>query len=170
MNQFPPSPRVSNLGFFKFFWKFTGIFAAQGAPPRCRWHRWQTFFYLWVVELTFRSFFYFKFTFRWKQSDIVHKFTADVVDTVVPLELKISPGIFRKIRNGGRWFMKKTWSKKSLDTVPLKSTWTFFLHLGYLLLAVRTDAIWWGTICECRSGEYKKPRPLYRMTQHRNRK
>jgi hypothetical protein len=24
---------------------------------------------------------------------------------------------------GGRWFMKKTWSKKSLDTVPLNGVW-----------------------------------------------
>jgi hypothetical protein len=33
MNQFPPSPRVSHLGRFKVFRKFTEIFAAQGAPP-----------------------------------------------------------------------------------------------------------------------------------------
>ncbi len=32
MNQFPPSPRVSQYRF-KFFWKFAEIFASQGAPP-----------------------------------------------------------------------------------------------------------------------------------------
>jgi hypothetical protein len=33
MNQFPPSIRVYHYGHFKFFRKFAGIFAAQGAPP-----------------------------------------------------------------------------------------------------------------------------------------
>jgi hypothetical protein len=31
MNQFPPSPRVFHLDHFKFFQKFTEIFAIQGA-------------------------------------------------------------------------------------------------------------------------------------------
>ncbi len=34
MGQFPPSPRVSHLGNFKFFRKLSEIFASQGAPPR----------------------------------------------------------------------------------------------------------------------------------------
>jgi hypothetical protein len=33
MNQFLPSPRVFHLDRFKFFRKFTEIFASQGAPP-----------------------------------------------------------------------------------------------------------------------------------------
>jgi hypothetical protein len=33
MNQFPPSPGVSNLDRFDFFRKFAEIFASQGAPP-----------------------------------------------------------------------------------------------------------------------------------------
>jgi hypothetical protein len=33
MNQFPPSPGVSNEGRFNFFQEFAEIFAAQGAPP-----------------------------------------------------------------------------------------------------------------------------------------
>ncbi len=33
MNQFPPSPRVFHLDRFKFFRKFSEIFASQGAPP-----------------------------------------------------------------------------------------------------------------------------------------
>ncbi len=39
---------------------------------------------------------------------------------VVHLNLQISPRIF-ETRAWGRWFMKKTWSKKSRDTVPLSS-------------------------------------------------
>jgi hypothetical protein len=48
---------------------------------------------------------------------------------VANLELRISPRIFEKIRNGpkwynqrlgGNWFKKKTRNKKSLDTVPLR--------------------------------------------------
>jgi hypothetical protein len=33
MDQFPPSPLLYHEGNFKFFRKFTEIFAAQGAPP-----------------------------------------------------------------------------------------------------------------------------------------
>jgi hypothetical protein len=33
MNQFPPSPRVSHKGRFKFFQKLAEIFASQGAQP-----------------------------------------------------------------------------------------------------------------------------------------
>jgi hypothetical protein len=33
MNQFPPSSRVFHFDRFKFFRKFTEIFAIQGAPP-----------------------------------------------------------------------------------------------------------------------------------------
>jgi hypothetical protein len=40
---------------------------------------------------------------------------------VANLELRISPRIFEKIRNGPNgWFKKKTRSKKSRDTVPLR--------------------------------------------------
>ncbi len=71
MNQCPPSPRVSHLDCFEFFWKFAEIFVSQGSPlvpttpmpnfatsfvcvvntsgnfstsgkvPRCQRHRWQ---------------------------------------------------------------------------------------------------------------------------------
>ncbi len=45
------------------------------------------------------------------------------------LYLRITPRIFEKIRKpkcnfqtlGGRWFMKKTWNKKSCDTVLIKT-------------------------------------------------
>ncbi len=56
------------------------------------------------------------------------KFFSYATGPVVNLELRISPRIFKKIRNGpngilwglgGNWFMKKTRSKKSHDTVPL---------------------------------------------------
>ncbi len=33
MNQFPPRPRVSQLGPFRIFSKISGDIAAQGAPP-----------------------------------------------------------------------------------------------------------------------------------------
>jgi hypothetical protein len=33
MDQFLPSPRVSNEDCFEFFRKFAEIFASQGAPP-----------------------------------------------------------------------------------------------------------------------------------------
>ncbi len=63
--------------------------------------------------------------------------------SVVHLDSRISPRIFEKIRNGlnvwylilwgggGNWFMKKTKSKKSRDTVPLRaklSQNSLFLH------------------------------------------
>ncbi len=65
---------------------------------RCRWHRWQ-------INLSLVS-----------------------LIPVVHLDLRISPRIFEKIWNGlngilwgwgGNWFMEKTRSKKSRDTVPL---------------------------------------------------
>ncbi len=84
------------------------------------------------------------------QGELVAKFAGGVIDTggnlppvsltpaanlppVVHLDLRKSLRIFEKIRNdpnvifslqglGGRWFMKKTWSKKSRDTVPLSIT------------------------------------------------
>ncbi len=62
---------------------------------------------------------------------------------VVHLDLRISPRIFEKIRNDptvifrSLWeddSWKKTWSKKSSDTFPLRTTSPFILLLGYFLL------------------------------------
>ncbi len=60
---------------------------------------------------------------------------------VMHLELRISPLIFKKIRNGpngilrsGAWrklIHKKTWSQKSCGTVPLKSASCLFSYLLY---------------------------------------
>ncbi len=57
---------------------------------------------------------------------------------VANLELRISPRIFEKIRNGlngilwgwgGNWFMKRTRNKKSRDTVPLIMVSCLFLSV-----------------------------------------
>ncbi len=42
MNHLSPSPRKLHLGHFKFFRKFTKIFASQGAPPVST-TRWQIY-------------------------------------------------------------------------------------------------------------------------------
>ncbi len=65
------------------------------------------------------------------QGELVAKFAAGVVDTGgAPWLANISAN-FRKNSKwflcyyqglGGRWFMKKTWGKKSRDTVPLNKT------------------------------------------------
>ncbi len=61
-----PKPLSIPIGCVKFFWKFTEIFAAQGASPCCRptSRKWKKssvrkvfiilFEHLWVVELTYR--------------------------------------------------------------------------------------------------------------------
>ncbi len=83
MNQFPPSPWVSHKGRFEFFRKFVEIFAAQAAPPpvslmlvangknsSLRKVLNILFGHLWLVELTYRWNFFFKFTWMCK-SDIM---------------------------------------------------------------------------------------------------
>jgi hypothetical protein len=106
MNQFPPSR-------FKFFRKFSEIFVTQ--------HRWQiekifnqkSFYYFvwtpWVVELKSGEIFFFKFTLRRKQSDIVPitsllplsltpvtNLLTVLLIPVVHLHLWISPRIFEQ--------------------------------------------------------------------------
>ncbi len=62
-------------------------------------------------------------------STTLGKLVANLIP-VVHLDLRISPQIFEKIWNGlngilwgwgGNWFMKKTRSKKSRDTVPIRN-------------------------------------------------
>jgi hypothetical protein len=64
------------------------------------------------------------------QGELVAKFATGVVDTCgAPWLANISANFRKNLkwslcyyqRLGGRWFMKKTWSKKSCDTVPLRS-------------------------------------------------
>ncbi len=79
------------------------------------------------------------------QAELVAKFAAGVVDTGgkfatgvndtggVPWLANISANFWKNLKwpkcyfqgVGGRWFMKKTWSKKSRDTVPLN----FYFHI-----------------------------------------
>ena len=112
MNHFPPSPRVFHLDRFEFFRKFTEIFASQGAPP--------------VSTTPVANF----STIFASVIDTGGKFAAGVNDTggkgkgknlymltllpkgvqtkllkffclkVFSIELRISPRIFEKIRNG----------------------------------------------------------------------
>jgi hypothetical protein len=126
MKQFLPSPCV--------YCKAVLRYSQLKVHPWCHWHRWQrkkifnqkSFNYflehLCIVELTYRSFFSFKFILRCQKSDIVPilspilltpvanlppvsttpavtvaKFATGIVD--VHLDLQISPRIFRKIPN-----------------------------------------------------------------------
>jgi hypothetical protein len=117
MNQFSPSPWLSHLGRFEFFPKF----AEKICSSRCT----KTVFIilfglLWVVELTYRKIF--------PSSSLKGVFTPVSLIPVVHLDLWISrirndPNvIFRSLGEDYSW--KKTWSKKSRDTVPLS---TFFI-------------------------------------------
>ncbi len=77
----------------------------------------------------------------------VVKFVRGDVDTGVHLYLWISPRknskwpycYFQGL--GGRWFIKKTWSKKSRDTVPLRGKFTIvdsrYIKFFYYLNSVR---------------------------------
>ena len=118
LNHFPPSPRVFHLDRFEFFQKFTEIFASQGAPPVAN---------LPPVSATPVANFSTIFA---SVIDTGGKFAAGVNDTggkgkgknlymltllpkgvqtkllkffclkVFSIELRISPRIFEKIRNG----------------------------------------------------------------------
>ena len=127
INQFPPSPRVFHLDRFEFFRKFAEIFADQGWPPvsttpvanfatsftsvvdtggkqweqyqaadTSKWTWRQKFIYMLSllskgVPTKLLKFFWLKIFF------ICHRWSTT---PVVNLELRISPRIFEKIRNG----------------------------------------------------------------------
>ncbi len=83
MNQLPPSPWVSHLGHFNYFFLFTEIFRSSRCTPvsltlvangkKSSIRKVLTILYghLWVVELTHKYIFFFIFTLRFKQSDFV---------------------------------------------------------------------------------------------------
>ncbi len=109
--------------------------------PLCCWHRWQIIGtisgcrYL-IVNLKAKIYIYVSSTTQRWQNKIIAIFLIEdffhlppvSLTPVANLELRISQRIFEKIRNDpnviirglGNWFKKKTRSKKSRDTVPLK--------------------------------------------------
>ncbi len=111
---------------------------------RCHWHRCQIIGTIsgcrhLKVNLKAKTYKYVSSaTQRWPNKIIKIFLIEDVfhlppvsLTPVANLELRISPRIFEKIRNGlyrilwgwgGNWFMKRTRSKKSRDTVPLISS------------------------------------------------
>ncbi len=125
---------------------------------RCRWHRWQICprcrWFRWQICRRWRW-------YRWQfatgvvdtggkfatginnTSETGGNFAAGVVDTDgQPWAANISANFWKKSKRpqwctqglGGNWFMKKTRSKKSRDTVPLSQNCTVMLPvLSYLI-------------------------------------
>jgi hypothetical protein len=129
MNQFPPSPRAFHLDRFEFFRKFTEIFASQGAPPVAKLPPVSTTPVANLPPVSATPVANFSTIFA-SVIDTGGKFAAGVNDTggkgkgknlymltllpkgvqtkllkffclkVFSIELRISPRIFEKIRNG----------------------------------------------------------------------
>jgi hypothetical protein len=129
MNQFPPSPRVFHLDRFEFFRKFTEIFASQCAPlvSTTPVANFPTIFASVVdtggkfaagvndtgcrhlkVSLKAKIYIYVKSTTQRCPNKIIKIFLLEgffhlppvSLTPVANLELRISPRIFEKIRNG----------------------------------------------------------------------
>jgi hypothetical protein len=90
MNQIPHSPRVFHEDHFDFFRKFADLFAFQGAPPVSTTQAAN-------FSTSFASFVDTGGIFATGVNDIGGKFATGVNAS---LELRISPRIFEKIRNG----------------------------------------------------------------------
>ncbi len=128
---FPLSPKYTIRAVSNFFSNFAEIFTAQGAPP---------------VSLT---------TVSTTLAKLVAKFAAGVVDTSgAPWLVNISAN-FRKnskrslldtLGLGWNWFMKKTRSEKSPDTVPLT-----LCRVG--------RGTWWGEPARYSSAPVPQARP-----------
>ena len=125
---------------------------------RCHWHQWQI--YCW------------HHWHRWQILPLVSttaavlmaKFAANVIDTCgAPWLVNISQNFQKNWkwpscyfqRLGGRWFMKKTWIKKSCDTVPLMGC--FKVPSPYFLFKIcfsftQNFQVWYAGTCLFLSG------------------
>ncbi len=141
-----PSPWVYHLGRFEFFFENSRRYSQLKVHHWWRWHRWQmekifnqkNFNYFVGVPLGCRVNIqiniclqvHFKVSAAWYCSHYLLpvNLPPGVVDSGGVRWLADISVNFRKFemtlmlfsRHGGRWFMKKTWSKKSRDTLPLK--------------------------------------------------
>jgi hypothetical protein len=144
MNQFPQAPEYTIRAVSNFF-ENSRRYSQLKMRHRCHWHRWQ-------MKKIFnqKSFNYFcgtpsfKFTLKCQQSDIVsiicHRrrwyrwctFTFEYLREFSEKN-RNDPNVIFGGLGEGRWFMKKTWAKKSRDTVCLNFTFYYLRKSTFLL-------------------------------------
>ncbi len=124
-NYFDWTPLGSRVNILINFFKFTLRCRQSDIVPiichQCRWPQWQI-----ATSSTTQA------VYQWQNLPPMSLITGGKLPPVslilvVHLDLQISPGAVNFRKNlkwlcfqwlEGRWFMKKTWSKKSCDTVP----------------------------------------------------
>ncbi len=141
MNQFPPSPRVFHLDRFEFFRNFSEIFASQGAPPRYQ-----------RRELEGKNFIYVNSTTQRCPNKIIKIFQLEgffhlppvSLTPVTNLELRISPRIIEKIRNGPNGIIRSLGEIDSCWKLILAGhSWLFKIIFQLQRCANRADGGSW---------------------------